>query len=186
MPVYEDEPTALLGELGADGLLAATGLPGVLVVMCHEDRVGVDQGPRRPQASCRSRPRTWCCPTDRQRARGECRARGGRRARPWLARSLTPMGDPATEPRQNGAAGGQTVPGPCLVGCSAQPGGQDANEPAVRDASLAGWLTVVSTRPEKRHLPAGDRCRGGRSCVHDPTDHADTLTPRGRAAPLGP
>jgi cyanophycin synthetase len=41
IPIYEDEPTALLGEIGPDGLLAATGLPGVLVIMCHADRVGV-------------------------------------------------------------------------------------------------------------------------------------------------
>jgi len=39
--VYEDEPSAVRGELGEDGLLAATGLPGLLVLMCHEDRVGV-------------------------------------------------------------------------------------------------------------------------------------------------
>ena len=39
--VYQDEPTRVRGELGADGLLAATGLPGVLVVMCHADRAGV-------------------------------------------------------------------------------------------------------------------------------------------------
>jgi cyanophycin synthetase len=39
--LYEDEPSAVRGELGEDGLLTGTGLPGLLVVMCHEDRAGV-------------------------------------------------------------------------------------------------------------------------------------------------
>ncbi len=39
--VYEDEPTAVRAELDERGLLAASGVPGVLVVMCHADRAGV-------------------------------------------------------------------------------------------------------------------------------------------------
>jgi cyanophycin synthetase len=38
---YDSEPAAFLGEIGPDGRFIATGLPGVLVVMCHEDRAGV-------------------------------------------------------------------------------------------------------------------------------------------------
>ena len=39
--LYEDEPSAVSAELGNDGLLAASGLPGVLVLMCHQDRRAV-------------------------------------------------------------------------------------------------------------------------------------------------
>ena len=39
--VYQDEPSAVRGEIGEDGSLMATGSPGVLVLMCHEDRAGV-------------------------------------------------------------------------------------------------------------------------------------------------
>lgn len=41
VPTYEDEPGAIRGELDADGRLAPDGRPGVLVLMCHEDRAGV-------------------------------------------------------------------------------------------------------------------------------------------------
>jgi cyanophycin synthetase len=39
--VLPDEPSSVRASLAADGTLTATGLPGVLVVMCHEDRAGV-------------------------------------------------------------------------------------------------------------------------------------------------
>jgi len=39
--VYEDERTAVSGEIDDTGRLSATGLPGLLVVMCHEDRGAV-------------------------------------------------------------------------------------------------------------------------------------------------
>jgi cyanophycin synthetase len=41
VPVQPDEPSAVRAAVDADGTLAGTGLPGVLVVMCHEDRAGV-------------------------------------------------------------------------------------------------------------------------------------------------
>ncbi|MEO7117611.1 MAG: Mur ligase family protein, partial [Candidatus Limnocylindrales bacterium] len=40
-PVYEDEPSAVRGELTDPSRMAAGGLPGVLVIMCHADRDGV-------------------------------------------------------------------------------------------------------------------------------------------------
>jgi cyanophycin synthetase len=39
--VYADEPSAIRALIAADGTLAETGLPGVLLVLCHEDRAGV-------------------------------------------------------------------------------------------------------------------------------------------------
>ncbi len=39
--VYESETDAVEGEVDASGTLVGTGSPGVLVVMCHEDRAGV-------------------------------------------------------------------------------------------------------------------------------------------------
>ncbi len=39
--LYPDEPSAIRGELDESGLLAPDELPGVLVVMCHQDRSGV-------------------------------------------------------------------------------------------------------------------------------------------------
>ncbi|MFN8519793.1 MAG: Mur ligase family protein [Chloroflexota bacterium] len=41
VPVYEDEPSAIRALIASDGTLAGTGLPGVLLVLCHEDRAGV-------------------------------------------------------------------------------------------------------------------------------------------------
>lgn len=41
VPVYEDEPSAVRGELTDPGRAAGGSLPGVLVVMCHADRQGV-------------------------------------------------------------------------------------------------------------------------------------------------
>ena len=40
-PVESDEPSAVRAALAADGTLATTGLPGVLLVLSHEDRAGV-------------------------------------------------------------------------------------------------------------------------------------------------
>lgn len=41
IPVFPDEPSAVRGAIADDGSLAGTGLPGVLLVLCHEDRAGV-------------------------------------------------------------------------------------------------------------------------------------------------
>jgi cyanophycin synthetase len=41
IPVFPDEPSAVRGAIAEDGTLASTGLPGVLLVLCHEDRAGV-------------------------------------------------------------------------------------------------------------------------------------------------
>lgn len=41
VPVHPDEPTAVRAIIAADGTLADTGLPGVLLMLCHEDRAGV-------------------------------------------------------------------------------------------------------------------------------------------------
>jgi len=38
VPVYEDEPSSVRGELTNPARLAGGGTPGVLVIMCHEDR----------------------------------------------------------------------------------------------------------------------------------------------------
>jgi len=40
-PVHPDEPSAIRALVADDGTLADTGLPGVLLVLCHEDRAGV-------------------------------------------------------------------------------------------------------------------------------------------------
>jgi cyanophycin synthetase len=42
VPVYEDEPAAVRGELTAEGRPAAGSGPGVLLLMCHADRAGVE------------------------------------------------------------------------------------------------------------------------------------------------
>lgn len=41
IPAFPDEPSAVRGAIAEDGTLAGTGLPGVLLVLCHEDRTGV-------------------------------------------------------------------------------------------------------------------------------------------------
>jgi hypothetical protein len=41
IPVFPDEPSAVRGAITEDGAVASTGLPGVLLVLCHEDRAGV-------------------------------------------------------------------------------------------------------------------------------------------------
>jgi cyanophycin synthetase len=41
VPVAMDEPSAVREALDPDGTIAGTGLPGVLLVLCHEDRPGV-------------------------------------------------------------------------------------------------------------------------------------------------
>jgi cyanophycin synthetase len=41
VPVHPDEPSAIRAAIASDGSLADTGLPGVLLVLCHEDRAGV-------------------------------------------------------------------------------------------------------------------------------------------------
>lgn len=41
VPVHPDEPSAVRAVIAPDGTLADTGLPGVLLVLCHEDRAGV-------------------------------------------------------------------------------------------------------------------------------------------------
>jgi cyanophycin synthetase len=41
VPVYVDERTSVRGELTTSGRMAADGLPGILVVMCHAERDGV-------------------------------------------------------------------------------------------------------------------------------------------------
>ncbi len=39
--VFPDEPSAVRGAIAEDGTIAGSGLPGVLLVLCHEDRAGV-------------------------------------------------------------------------------------------------------------------------------------------------
>jgi cyanophycin synthetase len=41
VPVRPDEPSAIRSQVAPDGTIADTGLPGVLLVLCHEDRAGV-------------------------------------------------------------------------------------------------------------------------------------------------